>query len=62
MLTVTYAECHKYAPYAECHYAECRYVECRYAECSGAILLTDKPKYRFSAIPFHFDFFEVNRS
>jgi hypothetical protein len=29
MLTVTYAECHTKAPYAECHYAECRYAECR---------------------------------
>jgi hypothetical protein len=28
MLTVTYAECHTKAPYAECHYAECRYAEC----------------------------------
>ncbi len=28
MLTVTYAECHIKAPYAECHYAECRYAEC----------------------------------
>jgi hypothetical protein len=29
MLNVVYAECLKYAPYAECHYAECRYAECR---------------------------------
>jgi hypothetical protein len=29
MLTVVYAECHKLAPYAECHYAECHYAECR---------------------------------
>jgi hypothetical protein len=41
MLTVTYAECHIKAPYAECryavcHYAECRYAECRYAECRYA--------------------------
>jgi hypothetical protein len=36
MSTVTYAECHTKAPYAECHYAECRYTECRYAECRGA--------------------------
>ena len=41
MLTVTYAECHIKAPYAECRYAECRYAECcytesRYAECRGA--------------------------
>jgi hypothetical protein len=29
MLTVTYAECHILAPYAECRYAECHYAECR---------------------------------
>ncbi len=29
MLTVTYAECHIKAPYAECHFAECRNAECR---------------------------------
>ncbi len=29
MLTVTYAEWHMKAPYAECRYAECRYAECR---------------------------------
>jgi hypothetical protein len=29
MLTVTNAECHIYALYAECHYAECRFAECR---------------------------------
>ncbi len=29
MLTVTYAECHAKAPYAECHYVECCYAECR---------------------------------
>ncbi len=28
-----YAECLKYALYAECHYAECHYAECHYAEC-----------------------------
>ncbi len=44
MLTVTYAECHIKAPYAECHYAECRHAECHYAECiyanyRGAILI-----------------------
>ncbi len=39
MLTVTYAECHIKAPYAECHYAECRYAECR-----GAIFLLLKSK------------------
>jgi hypothetical protein len=32
MLNVTYAECHKYALYAEC-----RYTECRNAECRGAV-------------------------
>ncbi len=36
MLTVTYAECHIKAPYAECRYAECHYAECRYAECRYA--------------------------
>jgi hypothetical protein len=29
MLTVTYAECHIKASYAECRYAGCRYAECR---------------------------------
>jgi hypothetical protein len=29
MLTVTYAECHIYAFYAECHYDERHYAECR---------------------------------
>jgi hypothetical protein len=29
MLTVTCAECHIEAPYAECRYAECSYTECR---------------------------------
>ena len=38
MLTVTYAECHIKAPYAECIYAECHYAECHYAECRGAFL------------------------
>ncbi len=33
MLTVTYAECHIKALYAECHYAECRY-----ADCHGAVV------------------------
>ncbi len=36
MLTVTYAECHTLALYAECPYAQCHYVECHYAECRGA--------------------------
>jgi hypothetical protein len=39
MLTVTYAECHIKAPYAECHYAECHYAEYRYAECHGALII-----------------------
>jgi hypothetical protein len=29
MLNVNYAECHKLALFAECHYAECRHAECR---------------------------------
>jgi hypothetical protein len=37
MLNVIYAECLKYALYAECQYAECLkyalYAECQYAEC-----------------------------
>jgi hypothetical protein len=37
MRTVTYAECHIKAPYAEYHYGECRYAERRYAECRGAL-------------------------
>jgi hypothetical protein len=28
LLCCYYAECHKWALYAECHYAECRYAEC----------------------------------
>ncbi len=36
MLTITYAECHIEAPYANCRYAECHYAECHYAECRGA--------------------------
>jgi hypothetical protein len=44
MLTVTYAECHIKAPYAEYHYAECRYAECRHAECRGAVFFTKKDK------------------
>ncbi len=31
MASAIYAECRKYA-----HYAECLYAECRYAECHGA--------------------------
>ncbi len=33
MLSVTNAECHKQAFFAECRYAECQYAECQYAEC-----------------------------
>ena len=36
MLTVTYAQCHTKASYAECHYAECNYAECHYDECHYA--------------------------
>jgi len=36
MLSVIYAECRKYALYAECHFAACRYAECHYAECQYA--------------------------
>ncbi len=36
LLSVTFAECHTKAPYAECHYAECHYAECHYAECHYA--------------------------
>ncbi len=42
MLTVTYAECHIKAPYAEC-----RYVEYRYAFCRGASIL--KMSFNFVA-------------
>ncbi len=47
LLTVTYAESHIKAPYAECHYAECRYDECRYAECRGAIVNTKLRHLRY---------------
>jgi hypothetical protein len=36
MLTVGYAECHKLALHAECHYAEYHYADCRYVECHGS--------------------------
>jgi hypothetical protein len=36
MLSVMFADCRKYAFYAECRYALCRYAECRYAECRYA--------------------------
>jgi hypothetical protein len=39
MLTVTYAECHIKAPYADCSYARYPYAERRYAESRGARLL-----------------------
>ncbi len=35
-----YAECHKYA-----HYAECLYAECRYAECCGADLIIEEMQF-----------------
>jgi hypothetical protein len=47
MLTVTYAECHIKAPYAECHYAECPYAECRYAECRSVIVGTKLRHLRY---------------
>ncbi len=36
MLNVAFAECLKYALYAQCHYAECCYAECCYTEYRGA--------------------------
>jgi hypothetical protein len=39
MLSVTYAECHIRA-----FYAECRYSECHYAECHGALQVTQSTK------------------
>jgi hypothetical protein len=41
MLSVTYAECHIRA-----FYAECRYSECPYAECHGALQVTQSTKER----------------
>jgi hypothetical protein len=38
MLSVTSAECHIEALYADCYYATCLYAECHYAECCGANL------------------------
>jgi hypothetical protein len=35
MLSVTYAECHMKALYAECRYAKCRYAVCRGALSRG---------------------------
>ncbi len=35
MLSVTYAECHIKALYAECFFAECHYAEFHYAVCRG---------------------------
>ncbi len=37
MLTVTFAECHIQATYAECRFVECHFYECRYAVCHGVI-------------------------
>jgi hypothetical protein len=34
---VIYAECLKYALYAQCQYAQCHYFGCRYADCRGAV-------------------------
>jgi hypothetical protein len=36
MLSVVYAECHKLALYAECHYAEFHYAKCHYTDCPVA--------------------------
>ncbi len=36
-LSLSYAECHIKATYAEFHFAEFRYAECHYAECRGAL-------------------------
>jgi hypothetical protein len=41
MPNVTNAECHKKAPYVECHYAECRYADCHYAEFLGVYKMLD---------------------
>jgi hypothetical protein len=41
MLSVVYADCHKLALYAECHYAEYRKAMCHYAKCHGAISPTN---------------------
>ncbi len=38
MLSVSYAECHIQALYAEGRYAECRYAECLYAKCRSTFL------------------------
>jgi hypothetical protein len=32
-----FAECHKYSEYGECRYAKCHYVESHYAECRGTL-------------------------
>jgi hypothetical protein len=39
MLSVTYAECHLKALFAEYGYAEYRYAEYQYAECPSALQL-----------------------
>ncbi len=36
LLNAIYAECLKYALYAQFHYAKFCHAECRYAECRGA--------------------------
>jgi hypothetical protein len=64
MLTVTYAECHIQAPYAEWLYAECRYAEYRYAECHGAFKTIEIRSFKISKFNkdewdlcgFHFNF------
>jgi hypothetical protein len=38
MPNVAYAEYHKLALNAECHYPECRYAECHCADCRGALM------------------------
>ncbi len=39
MLNIIYADCYKWAFYAECHYAECCYAECRGAHAAGLHIL-----------------------
>jgi hypothetical protein len=45
MLTVAFAECYIYAPYAECSYAECHYAVCHYVECRGANKVGDRESW-----------------
>jgi hypothetical protein len=42
MLSVSYAEYHIQALYAECHYAQCHYAKCRYAKLRGAFAKTNR--------------------